>query len=425
MKVLIYGLNFAPELTGIGKYSGDMALWLKEQGHEVRVVTAPPYYPEWRVRADYTGRRYQRETWKNIWVWRSPLWVPKVPSGLKRIVHLLSFAITSLPLMLRQTAWRPDIVLTVAPAFVCAPTGWLISKLSGARSWLHLQDFEIDVAFNTGLMRGQRRKRLILWLERHLLRRFDIVSSISNPMVNKLIMKGVAESRVRLFPNWVDTGRIQPLSDVERYRKELGLSAETVVVLFSGSLAGKQGLMQIPEAAERLADRKEIAFIICGDGVMKSKLEAASASLPNLHLLPLQPAERMSELLSTADIHLLPQSPSAADLVLPSKLTGMLASGRPVIATCHAGTELHSVVSNCGTVVPPQDSEALANAILELAGDPMARNQLGRSARAWAETHFERDVILGRMFNAEDSANLAFIGLLPDSDHAEIVDHVA
>jgi len=105
MKVLIYGLNFAPELTGIGKYSGDMALWLKEQGHDVRVVTAPPYYPEWQVRPGYESRRYRREVWKNISVWRSPLWVPKVPTGLKRIIHLLSFALTSLPLMLRQTAW--------------------------------------------------------------------------------------------------------------------------------------------------------------------------------------------------------------------------------------------------------------------------------------------------------------------------------
>lgn len=424
MKVLIYGLNFAPELTGIGKYSGDMALWLNEQGHDVRVVTGPPYYPEWQVHPGYESRRYRREVWKNISVWRSPLWVPKVPTGLKRIVHLFSFAMASLPLMLRQIAWQPDIVLTVAPAFVCAPTGWLIAKLSRARAWLHLQDFEIDVAFSTGLMKGQRRKGLILWVERHLLRRFDMVSSISNPMVNRLVIKGVAEDRVRLFPNWVDTECIRPISDVGAYRQKLGLSPETVIVLFSGSLGGKQGLMQIPEAAHRLADHKEIAFVICGDGVMKTTLEAASATLPNVHLLPLQPQERMSELLSTADIHLLPQSPSAADLVLPSKLTGMLASGRPVIATCHAGTELHSVVSNCGAVVPPQDSEALANAILSLAGDPTARTKLGRSARIWAETHFERHAILGRMFNGEDSAIPRRVRL-SDVDDSEMVDHVA
>jgi colanic acid biosynthesis glycosyl transferase WcaI len=424
MKILIYGLNFAPELTGIGKYSGDMALWLQEQGHEVRVVTAPPYYPEWKVRDEYAQGGYRQEVWNGIRVWRCPLWVPKTPSGMKRILHLFSFAATSMHVMAQQIAWRPDIVLTVAPAFVCAPTGWLTAKLSGARSWLHLQDLEIDVAFNTGLMKGRRRKSIVLWLERHLLRRFDVVSSISNPMINKLVVKGVAESRVRLFPNWVDTDRIQPMPSVDCYRRELGLSAETVVVLFSGSLGGKQGLMQIPEAAQRLADRTDIAFLVCGDGVMKARLEAAAVALPNLHLLPLQPADRMNELLSTADIHLLPQSPSAADLVLPSKLSGMLASGRPVIATCHAGTELHSVVSNCGAVVPPEDGEALAEAILNLANNPQTRSDLGRSARLWAENHFERSIVLGRMFNPEEPANSTFTRL-PRIDERDVANHVA
>jgi colanic acid biosynthesis glycosyl transferase WcaI len=125
--------------------------------------------------------------------------------------------------------------------------------------------------------------------------------------------------------------------------------------------------------------------------------------LANIRFLPLQPFERLGELLGTADIHLLPQSPGAADLVLPSKLSGMLASGRPVIATCRAGTELDAVVSKCGLVVPPQDSSALAAAICKLANEPKTRLDLGRRARAYAEANFERDAILGRIFGPMES----------------------
>jgi len=124
--------------------------------------------------------------------------------------------------------------------------------------------------------------------------------------------------------------------------------------------------------------------------------------------LPLQPFERLGELLCAADIHLLPQSPGAADLVLPSKLSGMLASGRPVISTCRPGTELEAVVSKCGLVVAPQDSSALAAAICRLADDPEVRLDLGRRARVYAEANFERDAILGRLFgSAEDVSRVA------------------
>jgi colanic acid biosynthesis glycosyl transferase WcaI len=171
-------------------------------------------------------------------------------------------------------------------------------------------------------------------------------------------------------------------------------------VLFSGTLGGKQGLMAIPAAAALLAARKDILFVVCGDGMVKPELETASADLPNVRLFPLQPVERLGELLCMADMHLLPQNLGAADLVLPSKLSGMLASGRPVIATCLAGTELESVVSQCGIVVAPEDNAQLAAAICRLADDVATRLELGRRARTYAEANFERDAILGRMFGA-------------------------
>jgi colanic acid biosynthesis glycosyl transferase WcaI len=305
--------------------------------------------------------------------------------------------------MMWQILWRPDLVLTVAPAFVCTPAALLTARLARAKAWLHLQDFEIDVAFGLGLLKGKALQRMVLHMERSVLRRFDTVSTISGRMIERLLTKGVVPERTRYFPNWVDLSRTRA-SVKGNYRTQLGIPDDAVVALFSGSLGGKQGLMVIPAAASLLRDRSNIVFVVCGDGVMKPHLETAVEGLPNVRLLPLQPAARLPELLGMADIHLLPQSPDAADLVLPSKLSGMLASGRPVIATCRPGTEISEIVSQCGLVVAPQDSAALAFAVSRLADDVTLRLDLGRQAREFAESNFERNAVLGTMFGALERA---------------------
>lgn len=404
MKIVIYSANFAPEPTGIGKYSGEMASWLVEQGHEVRALCAPPYYPNWRVDDAYRGKGFMREQWKGVSIWRAPLWVPKSPNGLKRILHLLTFAFTSLPMALRQLSWGPDLVIVVAPAFVCAPAGLVLARLTGAKAWLHMQDFEVDIAFKMNLLRGSLLRRVVLRMERWLMRRFDTVSSISGRMTERLLMKGVDAEKVRYFPNWVDTSHVRARMPAGALRDQLGIPRDAIVALFSGSLGGKQGLSVIPEAARKLAGRQDIMFVICGDGVMKPALEEAARDLPNVKLLPLQPMERLGDLLCMADIHLLPQSADAADLVLPSKLSGMLASGRAVIATCHPQTEIHEITSKCGLAVPPQDADALAAAVVALADDPLKRAAAGRRGREYAEMHFARDAVLERVlgFGAAD-----------------------
>src|ERR1700730_5483501 len=224
MRILLYSVNFAPEPTGIGKYSGEMAEWLVDQGHSVRVVAAPPYYPMWKVDPAYARPLYRREQWRGVDVWRAPLWVPKVPGGLPRVLHLMSFAFSSFPLMVRQIFWRPHLVITVAPAFLCSPAGLVTARLCGAESWLHLQDFEVDLAFRMGLLKGKLLQRLVLRMERWILRRFDSVSSISSRMVELLLHKGVELKRTRYFPNWVDISTIKPSADRGNYRTQLGIS---------------------------------------------------------------------------------------------------------------------------------------------------------------------------------------------------------
>ena len=398
-----------------------MAAWLAVRGHDVRVVTAPPYYPSWAVGAGYSGKAWRRERWQGVEVWRCPLWVPAQPGGAKRLLHLASFALGSLPVMLRQIVWRPDVVWVVEPALFCAPAALGVARLGGARAWLHVQDFEVDAAFDLGLLRGKFLRGLVAGAERWLMRRFDVVSTISQRMHQRLLDKGVAPARAVLAPNWVDVSaitpggcgggdgsRIEPGMTVLKkgmtrsenpFRAELGIAPDAVVALYSGNMGGKQGLELLADVAKLClaqAGRAQaaIVFVFCGNGAGRADLVQRCAGLPNVHFMELQPMDRLNELLALADVHLLPQRADAADLVMPSKLTGMLASGRPVLATAHTGTELASVVQGCGVVVPPEDPPAMAQALMALAADAARREQLGAAGRAHALAHMDRDAVL-------------------------------
>ncbi len=396
LKILLYGINFAPELTGIGKYTGEMAAWLAASGHDVRVVTAPPYYPDWRVRPDYNGPQHMHKAWKGVRVWRAPLWVPSKPSGMKRIVHLASFALGSLPLMLRQLVWRPDVVWMVEPPLFCAPTALLVARLCGACAWMHVQDFEVDAAFALGVIKGNRTRKVASAMERWLMRSFDRVSTISGRMLDLAAAKGVVADKLVLFPNWIDLDAIQPLMKVSSYRAELGIPVDAVVALYSGNMGGKQGLEIMGQAARHLADEPNLHFVFCGNGAGKADLLTMAQGLPRVVFLDLQPMERLNDLLGLADIHLLPQRADAADLVMPSKLTGMLASGRAVVATAHPDTELGKAVEGCGLLSSPGDAVAFSDAIRTLARNPARRAEMGLAGRRYAELCLGMEPILER-----------------------------
>ncbi|MEA3122155.1 MAG: colanic acid biosynthesis glycosyl transferase WcaI [Paraburkholderia sp.] len=397
MKLLVYGVNYAPELTGIGKYTAEVAEALAARGHDVRVVTAPPYYPEWRVAVGWPSWRYCRETRRGVAVWRAPLWVPAQPSGAKRLLHLASFALSSAVPMALQLRWRPDVVMVIAPTLLCAPTALAVARATGGKSWLHVQDFEVDAAFGLGLLGNARVARIARAMERSLLKRFDVVSSISAQMVERLRTLGVEESRVLCVQNWVDVETIRPLDRRSVYRRELSIPNDAKVVLYAGNMGKKQGLEHLAAAAARLAERADIRFVFCGEGPTKAELEKRCAGLSNCRIIGLQPVERLNELLNLADIHALPQHADAADLVMPSKLTGMMASGRAIVAMAHAGTALYDAVASRGVAVEPDDADALAAAIAALADDAPRRAALGAAARRYAQTEFSPDAVFGRI----------------------------
>jgi colanic acid biosynthesis glycosyl transferase WcaI len=401
-KILVLGLNFHPEPTGIGKYTAEFSAYLAEQGHQVHVITTPPYYPHWRVQTGYDAWKYKKETWRQVGVQRCPLWVPPHPTGFTRLIHLASFALSSLPALIAQLRWSPDLVLCVAPALMNAPFALMFARLSGAKAWLHIQDFELEAAFKLGLLpAGKWLTSVVTWLERLLLKGFDRVSSISERMLQYLVEKGLPEDNLLLFPNWVDTRQIHPLvEEPNSLRADLELAPEQLAVLYAGTMGRKQGLEHLLAAARRLQGQSQLQFILCGDGAVRAELEEAAKGLTNVRFLQVQPIERLNELLNLADIHVLSQRADAADLVMPSKLGGMLASGKAVVATADLNTEVGQVVNQVGERVRPEDSAVLTEAIVDLANDPLKRRRLGNLGREYACRYLEKEMVLANFRNA-------------------------
>ncbi len=390
MKILLVSTNYYPELTGIGKYSGEMGNWLQSKGHEVHVICSQPYYPEWKIHDGYRKKFYKVDFESGVKVFRCPIWVPENPTGLTRIIHLLTFAISSFPILLRHIFWRPDLVFCVEPPIVNTIGSIIVSKLSGAKSILHIQDFEIDAAFDLGILKSNFIKKIIYKSERIIMSAFDRVSTISEAMIDKLSEKNVKQDNRILYPNWVDINFIKPL-DQSSYRKALDIKDQQIVALYSGNIGEKQGLELIIKSAESL---RNILFIIAGEGAAKKRLQELAIGVENVMWLPIQPYENLNDFLNVADIHLLTQLPDAADLVMPSKLTGMLSSGIPVVANANEGTQVYKVVSKCGIAVPSFDTESFAKAIADLADDENKRIKFGNFAREYAEKYLQFSEIM-------------------------------
>lgn len=394
MRILVLGLNFAPEEIGIAPYTTGLCEDLVAKGHQLRVVAAKPYYPHWQVFPGYRGW-WKRVNERGVDVTRCPIYVPRKPSGTKRLIHHVTFALSSfLPMMKAAMGFKPDLVITAAPSLLGAPIAWLAAKISGAASWLHIQDFEVEAAFATGLM-GQKSAaaRVARSFEHRVIGSFDQISSISPEMCRKIGSFGVSEDRIYEFRNWAEIDRITPLAAPSSYRTEWSISTPHVA-LYSGNIANKQGIEIVVETARRLAHRRDVTFVICGQGPNRVELEKKAEGLRNIQFRDLQPTERLNDLLGLATVHLLPQKPGAADLLLPSKLTNMLASGRPAVVTAAPNTGLAREVEGCCLVTPPENSAELASALERLIGDPELHARLSRASRMRAEAVWNRECII-------------------------------
>jgi colanic acid biosynthesis glycosyl transferase WcaI len=297
--------------------------------------------------------------------------------------------------MFISASWRPDVILCVVPTLFVAPWALLLSRLLKVPAWIHIHDFEVEAAFELGMLsQGSVVQRMLTWFEGCVLKGFHKVSTLSERMLDKLIAKGINKSRTFLLPNWVDLEQIFPTRGKNPLRSRLCIPSDQIVVLYSGNIGFKQGLDILLEAAERLLEKREIIFVICGDGAARDHVQQRAEQLQNVTMIPLQPLEHLNELLNLADIHVLPQQAGVADLVMPSKLGGMLGSGRPIVATADLKTEIGEVVGDVGILVPPGDSKKLSNAIRQLAEDSDLRDRLGALGQQYAKVNLNKEEIL-------------------------------
>ncbi len=398
MRILIHGINYAPELTGIGKYTGEMAAWLAKQGHQVTVITAPPYYPEWQVHDAYKGKKWHREKKDGVEVFRVPLYVPAVVNSKKRIIHEFSFLSASQPIWLKMLARKKyDVVFCIAPPFHLGFMPLLYGKIKGVPVITHIQDLQVDAAKELGMIKNERFLKIMFGMERYILRKSARVSTISDGMMARILKKGVASEKTIMFPNWVDAAVVRPLSKELSLRAQLGIPMEDKVILYSGNLGEKQGLEIILDIADDFRQQKDVHFLIVGSGGAKEKLQqmAQERQLEQVRFFPLQPYEKLSALLATADVHLVLQKKSAADLVMPSKLTGILAAGGCAIVTAEPGTSLFDVVRkhDMAIISQPESTKALKAAIAT-ALDSTASQSIKGNARKYAEQFLAAEQIL-------------------------------
>jgi len=393
MKLLLVGLNYAPEPVGIGPYTTGLAESLAARGHDVTVVAGKPYYPQWRPYAgQLPGRACTRSN--GVTITRVPHYIPHNPNGVRRIAHHISFAASALGPALAEAGKGADLVFTIAPSLFSVPVAAMAAWRAKAPLWLHVQDFEVEAAFATGLLNGRAPgARLARGIESRILCMADAASSISPQMCAKLVAKGLPSESVYQLRNWSNAAFDFANADDRKYRDEWKLG-DRKVALYSGNIANKQGLEIVIETARLLQNRDDLEFIICGEGPNRENLETLATGLSNIQFHDLQPVERMADFLSLASIHLLPQIVGAADLVLPSKLTNMLASGRPVVATAAPGTALYEEVEGCGINTPPGDPATLAKGISSLLDNARLCADLGEAARKRATDRWSQAAII-------------------------------
>ncbi|MGI4751486.1 MAG: WcaI family glycosyltransferase [Janthinobacterium lividum] len=404
-RILLIGGNFYPELTGIGKYNGEMMDWLAEDGNICTVITTYPYYPDWKIKEPY----YKKSFWFSrgykatnsgkgnaIKIYRCPHFVPANPSGLTRILSDISFCLSCVAMVfLALFKKKYDYVITVSPPFLTGLLAVIYKKIKGAKFFYHVQDLQIDAAADLQMIKSRMLIKVLFSIERFIMKHADMISSISEGMIARIKEKS-GKSNVSFFPNWVDPTVFYPITEKQPLKEAFGFNSEDKVILYSGAIGEKQGLEAILHTADSLKNILNLKFIICGSGPYKKKLEALKASLQinNVLFMPLQPADKLNSFLNMADVHLVIQKTNASDLVMPSKLTPILAVGGLAVITAPVLSSLYKIINynQMGVLAEPENQGALTQAIQLALNQP--DRTINNNARNYAKKYLSINEIL-------------------------------
>ncbi len=382
-KVLIYSINYSPEKTGIGKYNGEMARFLSNQGFDVSVITAPPYYPEWKRHKGFRNT-FSRSVDAGVSVYRSPCFVPEKVTTLKRFIHLLSFCLSSMVYLFKFLFNKQDVIFVVQPTLFCSFAALTYAKLTRAKSIMHIQDFEVDAFHSLSGGEGGKVVAFISKVESAIMNRYEVLSSISYQMMARALSKSSVHEKCFYFPNWSDVEFMSPGQDVSEIRKHFGIADGQKAVLYSGNIGEKQGLDIIVDLAAMYQQRQDVTFLIVGEGAYLGSLQdlVFSSGLTNIKLMPLQPWGQVPKMLCMATCHLVIQRLGVSEAVLPSKLTNILACGGNSVVSSESGSELASLADNFPgifRVVEPENVVELKEAVDFYLDEESTINTVARS----------------------------------------------
>ena len=400
MRIHVIGINYWPEKTGIAVFNTGRAESLVTRGHAVTMCTAVPYYPEWRVAADYRGRPFARESRAGVDIRRCPLYVPASVTPLRRVVHEASFIAMAFARSI--CCRRPDLLFVVSPPIGLAVVAAVLSWIWHVPYVYHVEDLQPDAAVDLGMMKPGRLTRFLFAVERLAYRRAAAVSTLSPAMRDRILAKGVPAEKVLLFRHWADPELFTLVSGTSdgTARQDLGLG-NAFVVLHAGNMGVKQGLEVVLDAAERTRAESGIVYLLVGDGAARPALEERlrRANLTNVRIIPLLPREQFHRLLAAADVCLVTQHRSVSDILFPSKVLTLLAAAKPVVASVSAGSEVARVIGDAGAgeVVAAEDPAALVSAIERLRADRAMRERMAGAGRAYAARMWDRRAITNAM----------------------------
>ncbi|QNK79145.1 WcaI family glycosyltransferase [Winogradskyella sp. PAMC22761] len=390
--ITFVSLNYAPEDSAIGLYSTQWVNFLSNAGYNVTVITAFPYYPKWEISNAYKGKKtFIKEELNGATVLRYKQYVPKRPSFFKRIIHIIDFTFGSFINLTKVK--KCDLVISVVPFTSSVFLGYLLKKRFNANLWMHIQDFEFDAALETGV--GSKKNIIFSYLfklEKWLFSKADLASTISYSMLNKLSEK--TNSEQFFLPNWIDDKKIDPKkSKVHRY-----LRSKKIKILYSGNIGDKQDWEAFIQFCKDV-DCIKYEIVIVGDGSKKVWVSDNIKPFENVNYYPLVPFEELSDLLCSADIHILFQKPEVVDTVMPSKVLGMMASAKPSIIIGNSKSEVKSIFEECvdSGLYFSEYSMAVIEGLNTLTMDIEMSKIKGEIARNYVINFFSKDKILSDM----------------------------
>jgi colanic acid biosynthesis glycosyl transferase WcaI len=428
MRILIYSYNYHPEPIGIAPLITELAEGLVERGHQVRVITGMPNYPQRQIYDAYRGKLYVTEEKNGVTIQRNYLRIKSKPNLIDRLLLELSFVLTSLPKAL--TGDRPDVILLTVPPLLVSLPATLLGWLYNCPVVLNLQDILPEAGVRMGLIKNKLMILALQAVEKFAYRTAQTISVIADGFVDNLVNKGVPAHKIVCIPNWVNLNFIRPLSKENNPWKTAHQLDGKFVVLYSGNIALTQGLETVIAAAARLSHIQEITFAIAGESKALERLQkyCHTCGANNVLLLPLQPREQLPQMLAAADVGLIVQKRNVISFNMPSKIPLLLASGRPIIGSVPAdGTAAKAIQqSGGGIVVAPESADALADAVLNLYQNPELAAQLGYKGRNFAVENYSFEQALNRyeeVFSDVITKRASNLAILPElSSKKSLVD---